>query len=272
MDNYVCRLCVQRHRMQGNGKNVSMNIDLQKPNIWKRISAWMFDMLILVMLVVGIGFVLSAVTGYNEFNDTLQNAYDKYESEYEIEFEITGEEYLAMTEEEKATYDAAYDALIKDEAAMYAYNMVLNLTMMIITGSILIGYLILELFVPLKLGNGQTIGKKVFGIGVMRVDSVQLTTIQLFIRTILGKFTLETMIPVYIVLMIFFNIIGIEGTIFMGVFLIVQIVILCVTRTRSGIHDLLAGTVTVDIASQKIFKDQEALLEYIKNQHKMGVK
>ena len=62
------------------------------------------------------------------------------------------------------------------------------------------------LFVPLKLGNGQTIGKKVFGIGVMRVDGVQLTTIQLFIRTILGKFTLETMIPVYIVLMIFFNI------------------------------------------------------------------
>lgn len=253
-------------------KRVIMVVDLQKPSIWKRISAAMFDCLLLVIAVVGIGFVLSAVTGYNEFNETLQDAYDRYESEYEIEFEITGEEYLAMTEIEKATYDAAYDALIKDEAAMYAYNMVLNLTMVIVSGSILIAYLLLELLVPLKLGNGQTIGKKIFGIGVMRVDAVQLTTIQLFIRTILGKFTIETMIPVYIVLMIFFNIIGVEGTIVLGAIALVQFIMLCATRNRSVIHDYLAGTVVMDIASQKIFKDQEALLEYIKNEHKMGVK
>ena len=249
-----------------------MSVDLQKPSIWKRISASMFDCLLLVIVVVGIGFVLSAVTGYNEYNQTLQDAYDRYESEYEIEFEITGEEYLAMTEAEKATYDAAYDALIKDKDAMYAYNMVLSLTMVIISGSILLATIILELLVPLKLGNGQTIGKKIFGIGVMRIDAVQLTTIQLFIRTVLGKFTIETMIPVYIVIMIFFNIIGVEGTIILGVLALVQLVMLCVTRNRYVIHDLLAGTVVIDIASQKIFKDQEALLEYIKKEHKMGVK
>lgn len=249
-----------------------MVVDLQKPSIWKRISAWMFDMLILVVVVVGIGFVLSAVTGYNEFNETLQAAYDKYEAEYAIEFEITGEEYMSMTEAERATYDTAYDALIKDEPAMYAYNMVLNLTMVIISGSILVAYLLLELVVPLRLGNGQTIGKKIFGIGVMRVDAVQLTTIQLFIRTILGKFTIETMIPVYIVIMIFFNIIGVEGTIILGALVLVQFIILCVNKNRSVIHDLLAGTVVIDVTSQKIFKDQEALLEYIKKEHKMGVK
>ena len=249
-----------------------MSVDLQKPSIWKRISASMFDCLLLVIVVVGIGFVLSAVTGYNEYNQTLQDAYDRYESEYEIEFEITGEEYLAMTEAEKATYDAAYDALIKDKDAMYAYNMVLSLTMVIISGSILLATIILELLVPLKLGNGQTIGKKIFGIGVMRIDAVQITTIQLFIRTVLGKFTIETMIPVYIVIMIFFNIIGVEGTIILGVLALVQLVMLCVTRNRYVIHDLLAGTVVIDIASQKIFKDQEALLEYIKKEHKMGVK
>ena len=249
-----------------------MSVDLQKPSIWKRISASMFDCLLLVIVVVGIGYVLSAVTGYNEYNKTLQNAYDRYESEYEIEFEITGEEYLAMTETEKATYDAAYDALIKDKDAMYAYNMVLSLTMVIISGSILLATIILELLVPLKLGNGQTIGKKIFGIGVMRIDAVQITTIQLFIRTILGKFTIETMIPVYIVIMIFFNIIGVEGTIILGVLALVQLVMLCVTRNRYVIHDLLAGTVVIDIVSQKIFKDQEALLEYIKKEHKMGVK
>ena len=249
-----------------------MVVDLQKPSIWKRVSAWMFDMLLLVIAVVGIGFLLSAVTGYNGFNQTLQSAYDKYELEYGIEFEITGEEYRAMTEAEKENYETAYHALIADEDAMFAYNMVLNLTMIIVSSSIFLAYLCLEFFVPLKLKNGQTIGKKIFGVGVMRTDAVQLTTVQLFIRTVLGKFTIETMIPVYIVIMIFFNIISVDGTIVLVGLLIIQLVMLCVTKNRNVIHDLLAGTVVVDVFSQKIFKDQEALLEYIKKEHKMGVK
>ncbi len=249
-----------------------MVVDLQKPSIWKRVSAWMFDLLLLVIAVVGIGLILSAATGYNDFNQTLQSAYDKYELEYGIEFEITGEEYLAMTEQEKVTYEAAYNALIEDEDAMFAYNMVLNLTMIIVSFSIFLAYICLEFLVPLKLKNGQTIGKKIFGVGVMRTDAVQLTTIQLFIRTILGKFTIETMIPVYIVIMIFFNIISVEGTIILAALLIIQLVMICVTRNRYGIHDVLAGTVVVDALSQKIFKDQEALLEHIKKEHKMGVK
>ena len=249
-----------------------MVVDLQKPSIWKRVSAWMLDMFLLMVAVVGIGFVLSAVTGYNDYNQTLQNAYNKYEAEYGIEFEITGEEYLAMTEQEKATYETAYQALIEDEDAMFAYNMVLNLTMIIVSFSIFLAYLCLEFLVPLKLKNGQTIGKKIFGVGVMRTDAVQLTAIQLFIRTILGKFTIETMIPVYIVIMVFFNIIGVEGTIVLAALLIIELVMICVTRNRSVLHDVLAGTVVIDVLSQKIFKDQEALLEYIKEKHKMGVK
>ena len=72
--------------------------------------------------------------------------------------------------------------------------------------------------------------------------------------------------------MIFFNIISVDGTIVLVGLLIIQLVMLCVTKNRNVIHDLLAGTVVIDVFSQKIFKDQEALLEYIKKEHKMGVK
>ena len=243
-----------------------MKIDLQKANIWKRISAFLFDGLILVILAVGIGYLMSTALGYDTYNQTLQDAYSRYEDEYEIEFEITGDEYEAMSEEERATYDAAYEALLADDEAMHAYDMVLNLTMIVITFGVLISYLVLEVVVPIRFGNGQTLGKKIFGLGVMRTDAVQLTVMQLFIRTILGKFTIETMIPVYILIMIFFNMIGLQGTAILILLAVVQLIILFATRTRAVIHDLLAGTVVIDINSQKIFKDADALIEHMKKE------
>ena len=244
-----------------------MSIDLQKANIWKRISAFLFDSLILAIVVVGIGYLMSAALGYDGYNQTLNEAYTRYEEQYEIQFEITGKEYEAMSENEREAYDAAYDALIKDEKAIQAYNMVLNLTMLIITFSILFAFLILEIFVPIRFGNGQTLGKKIFGLGVMRTDAVKITNLQLFIRTVLGKYTIETMIPVYILIMIFFNMLGIHGTLILLIFGIVQVVILCATHTRSVVHDLLAGTMVIDINSQRIFNDANALLEYKKKLH-----
>ena len=244
-----------------------MNIDLQKANIWKRVSAFLFDSLLLGIVAVGVGFLLSSALHYDRYSETLHDAYDKYETAYSIEFEITGEEYEAMSEGERIAYDTAYNALLTDEEAMQAYNMTTNLTMLIITFSVLISFVILEFVVPLKLKNGQTIGKKIFGLGVMRTDAVSLTTIQLFIRTVLGKFTIETMIPIYIFIMIFFHMIGVYGTLGLCVLAVIQLIILSVTNTRSLIHDLLAGTVVIDITSQKIFKDMHEMLEYKKKLH-----
>ena len=138
---------------------------------------------------------------------------------------------------------------------------------MIASLSILLGYLILEFFVPIKFGNGQTIGKKIFGIGVMRTDSVKVTAPLLFIRTILGKFTIETMIPVLIILMIFFNTIGLVGTVILGLILLLQVILMIVTHTNSVLHDVLAKTVVIDLPSQMIFESEEELMEYKKKVH-----
>lgn len=244
-----------------------MTVDLQKAGMWKRISAGLFDWILTGILVVGFCFLLSWILGYNDYNRTLNEAYDRYEAQYDIVFEVTGEEYERMSAEQRAAYDEAYRALIDDDEAMYAYNMVLSLTLVIVSIGILAGVMVMEFVVPLMFKNGQTLGKKIFGIALMRTDGVKINTMQLFVRTVLGKYTIETMIPVLIILMIFFNMIGLLGTLILGAILLVQLILMGVTHTNSLIHDTLAGTVAVDYASQMIFESTGELIAHKKRVH-----
>lgn len=241
-----------------------MATDLQKASFWKRTAAWMFDSILLCVLAVGFGVLISLSLGYDAHSATLENAYDKYESQYGVVFEISQEEYLALSDQKRADYDAAYAALLADEEAMYAYNMMLNQTLVILTVGILLATAVIEWLVPLWLDNGQTLGKKIFGLALIRNDGVKLNNLQLFTRSILGKYTVETMIPVLIILMIYWGTMGVMGTLVLGVLSCVQLACLLFTRTNSAIHDLMAGTVVVDYASQTIFRTTEELIEYQK--------
>ncbi len=241
-----------------------MVVDLQKASVWKRIAAWLLDFILLIVLVVGFMYLLSGILGYDSYNDKVEAAQAKYEAQYGIRFDSDRQ---SLTEQEQKAYDDAYAALNADTEALQAYNMVVNLSLLMATFGILLAMLILEFVVPLILKNGQTIGKKCFSIGLMRTDGVKMNHLQLFTRTVLGKFAIETMIPVYILLMIFWEIMGVEGTLFLGALLIAQLVCVGVTRTNSAIHDLLAGTVAVDLSSQEIFQSTEALIEYTKRIH-----
>jgi uncharacterized RDD family membrane protein YckC len=177
-----------------------------------------------------------------------------------------------MTTEEKANYDAAYKALIADEEVLYVYNMVVNLSLLVTTLGILIAFLALEFIVPLLLKNGQTIGKKCFSLGVVRIDGVKVNSMQMFARTLLGKYAIETMVPVFIVLMLLWGSMDITGTIVILGLLVTQVICVAVGRNRATIHDRLAGTVVVDIASQKIFESTEDLIAYTKRIHAEQVK
>lgn len=241
--------------------------DLQKANMWKRISAALFDSIILVILAVGLAFLLSTVLGYDGYTTRLETISEAYEAEYQVDFDITASDYQALTEEGKKNYQDALDAFSTDSDSNYVYGMIVNLTFLIVTFSILIAFLLLEFLVPLLLGNGQTPGKKIFGIAVMREDGVKLSPILLFARTILGKYTVETMVPVFILIMIYLNLMGVIGTVVIAGLLIAQLVLIIATRARTPIHDKLAHTVTVDLASQMIFDTPEELLEYKKRIH-----
>lgn len=241
-----------------------MITDLQKASLLKRASAFLLDLILLAILSSGFAWILSAVTGFDGYSARLDGYYRSYEAEYGVTFELTGEQYDALDEAGRKAYDDAYRALLADTEAIRCYRMVLNLTLLITSLGIFLAYLTLEFFLPMILHNGQTVGKKIFGVAVMRTDGVRLSNLQLFVRTVLGKYTIETMIPVLIVIMIWFNSIGIIGVVILGLILLLQIILLAATRERSLLHDLLAGTVCVDLSSQLIFNSVEELLEYKK--------
>lgn len=244
-----------------------MAYDLQKAGLWKRTAAWLFDSILICVLVVGIAFVLSAVLGYDRYSDAVSNTYDRIETQYGVSFDATEADYAAFTEAQRENYDAAYEALTTDEKAMYAYNMVVNLTMLISSFSILLAIGALEFAVPLILKDGRTLGKKIFGLCLVRTDCVRISTVQLFVRAILGKFAVETMIPVFLVLMLFWGITGLPGTVLILGLLLAEVLCVLLTRKNSALHDLLAGTAVADYGSQMIFDSAEALVEYQKKIH-----
>ena len=230
-----------------------MTHDIQKANLGKRIAAWFFDLFFVAALAVGCGFALSSILGYDGYNQTLESAYSKYETQYDTVFDITRAEYEAMTAVQKESYDAAYNALLADEGAMSAYRMLVNLSLVIVACSILLAMLIWELFIPLFLGNGRTLGKKVFGLCLVRKDGGLLNNLQLFARTVLGKFAIGTMIPVYVLLMLFWGSAGLIGTIVLFSLPVVQVLCLRLSHNGCAIHDLIAGTVVTDTASLTFF-------------------
>jgi uncharacterized RDD family membrane protein YckC len=249
-----------------------MMLDLQKASVLKRVSAFLLDMILLLILITGFAFALSLVTGYDGYNERLEAVEQEYEDKYGVSFDISEEEYNKMPEEQRKYFDEVYTEFSKDEEALYLYNMQFNLILMISTVSILLSYVVLELILPLVFKNGQTVGKKIFGIALMHTNSVRLTTMALFVRTILGKFTLETMIPVYIFIMAVFGTLGLTGTIMLLLILVLQIGVILITKTNSCIHDLLANTVAVDLSSQMIFDSVDAMNEYKKKIHAEQVK
>lgn len=242
-------------------------ISLQKANFGKRIIAAIFDGILISIIAVGLIALFAGLFKSDDYLNKVNAAYDKYESQYGIEFQITEQEYQELSDEQKSNWDLAYEALLDDEDAIYAYNMYINLTLLITTFSILFSVIIIEFVVPLFFGNGQTLGKKIFGIALMHKDGIRVGNIQLFARAVLGKFAIELMIPIYIIMMILFNSIGIVSVVILFILLAVEIICLITTRTNSLLHDVLAGTVAVDMASQRIFESREALIEHTKKLH-----
>lgn len=244
-----------------------MIYDLQRASMWKRISAFLFDGILLAIVAVLFGCVLSGITGYDNYNRTLDEAQVRYGEMYGVNFDLSLSEYDAMTADERENLNAAYAALGADEEAIRAYNMVINLTLLITSLGLLFSFVLMEMVLPMKLGSGQTLGKKIFGIGLMQQDGVQVNGRVMFVRVILGKYTIETMVPVLILLMIWFGILGLTGTLVLAGMLLVQAGMLVFTRRRLVIHDALACTVAVDVASQLIFPDREAMIAYKEKVH-----
>ena len=166
-----------------------MLFSIQKANMWKRFAAWMLDAILVMILATGAVSGVSALLGYDAQYQVVNDGYARYEAQYGVSLDISYEEYGALSEAERKNWDAAANALRTDEAVLEAYSNVIGLTLLITALSVLVAVVICEFVVPLFLHNGQTVGKKIFGLCLIRNDGVKVNNLQLLTRALLCKGT-----------------------------------------------------------------------------------
>ena len=259
-----------------------MSVSIQKANFWKRISAWMFDAILTIMLAMGFCLIAVNVIHYddisNEYRAHVQQYYEEYGAKYGVDLSLSQEDYDAMDDREKQEYNEKKAeaekemnvAMGKDKVLSKRYSKVFGSTLLIIAVGALASHLILHFAVPVLFKNGQTLGKKIFGIAVMRTNCMKVSTPVLFIRSVVGLYMMETMVPLFMVLMIYFGYLGIIGTAMIFLLMALQIGVMIKTTTNSSIHDLLTDTMVVDFASQRIFDTEEELTEYLAEQKQLS--
>ena len=238
-----------------------MVMELQKASFWKRISSYLFDVILVIVLTVGFAVGLSSALNYDSYTKQLSTYSQQYAQEYGIQMDITEEEYNALSQEEKTKYESANEAFSKDPNVIQLNQTIVKLTLIIIGVGLLLAHLIWYFGIPLLFKNGQTLGKKIFGIAVIRTNGVKASNPVLFIRAIIGQYAIETMFPIFLLT------IGVVGVVVIVMLLILQIAMIAVTQTRSAIHDLLTDTVVVDFSSQLIFETEEELVRFKEEEH-----
>ncbi len=227
--------------------------ELQRASILKRITAFILDFILMTIAVTGFAFLLSAITGYQTHVDNFNAKYAYYEETYSVDFDMPKEDFDKLPEGEQERINGVHKLFEDDIDVIYAYNMMFNLILIISTFSILLSYLLLEFLVPMLFKNGQTIGKKIFAIGVIHINGVKIDGVALFSRTVLGKYTIETMIPIIIFTTMVFGGSGFVGLLVLGLILLLEIFVFFKEKNNTPIHDVLGHTVVVDMTTQLIF-------------------
>lgn len=189
-----------------------------------------------------------------------------FEEQYETRLTASAVDKTNFNNDQLKAYKKAYgkcdDALSKDVGYGDRMMKLLGFTLMMVSLGILLSMLVLEFIIPLLFKNGQTIGKKVFGIAVMHENGVRVNTITMFIRTFLGKYTVETMSIVLLFLMMFTSNALISVIVIAGIIIFEMVIFIWKKDTRPFIHDAFAKTVCVDLASQMIFENEAEMLAF----------
>ncbi len=238
-----------------------MIYDIQKASLLKRFSAFLLDFILAVIVTVGVAYLVSVITDYDKYYNEVQDTIEVVSKEYSVDLSLSQTEAEEKySQADYSRYIDAYNEVMK--RCGDSYVMMWSLSIMMISVGLFVAFLLLEFIVPLIFKNGQTVGKKIFKIGVVQLNCVRLAPQSLFVLSILGKFAVETMLPVLGLFLIMFNIAPFLGLVLILGVLVAQLTLLIVNKNRCLIHDLLASAVPVDLSTQMVFESERALVEY----------
>ena len=145
---------------------------------------------------------------------------------------------------------ATQDFYIKDSNTLYFYYTAG------VSASMLIAGLITYIIIPLFIKNGQSVGKKIFKLGLATYDGYKMQNYQLLLR----------FVPLLIVILSL--LLPIWSTIFM-VFIIpvtvllISFALMMASPKRAALHDFAARTIVIDLDSSIIFNNEIEEENYI---------
>ena len=178
-----------------------MTIGIQKANFWKRFSAWLVDTVLVILLTIACALPLLDAFQFDANGTQLVAVQEQYkttiEEEYSVDLDITDEEYEKLPELQKQIIEnakaALSEALGKDET--FIRLRADRLTIILGSGALALfsAVLLAHFILPLILKNGQTLGKKTFGLALVKTDCIKVNAPILFVRSIIGLLTVETM-------------------------------------------------------------------------------
>ena len=241
-------------------EGIFMKFSIQKASFWKRFSAWLIDAVSIVLLSMVFALATSAALGYDSYSNEYLQVVSGYETQleekYGIRLDLEDEEYQKLSPQDKAAYnekktqaEQELNELVKaDTKAQQLRSAITSLIITMVCISLFFATAVVHFAVPLGFKHGRTLGKKVFGLAVIRTNGLKLSAPVLFIRSFVGLFAIETMAVIFLCTIVP------TGLIMAVLVQALQIGVMVKTYTNSAIHDLLADTVVVDFASQRIFE------------------
>lgn len=255
-----------------------MIYNLQKASLTKRFSAFLFDFMMLIVVFLACALAMSAILGYSNHTqekDRIQGEIierhgidaleEKYIDREDVDFSryefMTDEEKAALPEDVQVAFKACTDEINGNEDLARILGTMVILFVTIFSVSLLMSFVILEFIVPLLLKNGQTLGKKIFSLAVCSVDCVKVSPFVLFVRSILGKYTICTMAPL-LTLPLLYTPMTLVPIFVVLLVLLLHVVFYFTSGTGALIHDKMAATAVVDMQTQMIFNSAEEKEQY----------
>lgn len=138
-----------------------------------------------------------------------------------------------------AAYQIAKNDLLNYPVYLEMMQELFNLQIQVFIVALIVVLILLHLLLPLILRNGQTLGKKVFSIGLATKDGYRIKYWQHLVRFLV--FSIETLFGFYTVLVGY----------------LIPYTFIVFSKNNRAPHDFVAQTMIVDLKTSLIFSDKE---------------
>lgn len=214
---------------------------ITKPRFMRRVAAWIIDFFCVVILFFGLSLFLDTpiktALGISKINDEIaERAVEEGVASYQTVDGVETIVYIDANDERYVAFFSSEEIAPKQTKAMY-------LSVLGIATEVLISEFFMCFLVPLLLKNGQTFGKKVFHIGVISQNGLQMAPWQLPVRSFVGIFLIET----------FFSL----NYFFPGVGFLLSFIVAICTKKHLALHDFIANTIVIDIENTPVFVSEQ---------------